>query len=66
MPENTTLPPVLVDTAVLERLANLAIQIGRYPPAKRNQYAHWAYVPWDLIETVRAELDAVGLEWRCP
>jgi hypothetical protein len=46
------------------RLEQLAVAVALYPAARRNDHALSAYVHWELVEAIRAELDARGYDWR--
>lgn len=48
----------------LTRVATLACEVAMEAPAKQNKFSRAAYIPWDLVTRIRAELEAGGVEWR--
>lgn len=46
------------------KLAAWAITVAAAAPEKRNRYTRHAYIPWSVVEGIRADLDAAGVDWR--
>jgi hypothetical protein len=46
------------------KLEKLAAEIAIIPPIRKNEAATSAYIPWEVIEALRAELAASGFDWR--
>lgn len=45
------------------KLARLATEVAITAPARRNKYARDARIPWRVVEAIRAELEAAGVDW---
>lgn len=41
-----------------------AIDVVHAVPLKRGQHVFAASVPWDVIDRLRAAVEAVGVDWR--
>lgn len=48
----------------LKILEKLLVEVAICPPLKKNQYAYNATIPWDLVERIRSEVEAMGVDWR--
>lgn len=48
----------------LTPLEKLAAQVAIRVPIKRGKYSVSARVSWDLIETLRRELETRGFDWQ--
>lgn len=53
----------LTDDQVAQ-LLGLALDVAMYPPARTNQWATRAYVPWESINALRDLLEAAGIPVR--
>ena len=47
-------------------LLDTTIAIARNAPLRRDARASYAQIYWPLIEKLREQLDALGIEWRRP
>ena len=47
-----------------QRITALALQIAATPPERRDRRAYLAQVPWRLVDELRDELAAAGVDWR--
>ena len=57
-------PLKISNVPALQQIAGIATWIAIAAPARRNRFAHSAYVPWSAIEELREELERIGLDWR--
>lgn len=48
----------------MTELDKLAAEVAIIPPPRRHESAVSAYIPWDLIQRMRAELEKRGFDWR--
>jgi hypothetical protein len=48
----------------ISKLERLAIEVAISAPMTANQYAISAYISWELIHELRAELESMGHDWR--
>lgn len=66
--EEPTVPsPEMLSGAIEEHLRTLsamAVELAVTAPEIRKVGSAYGYVPWSLIERVRATCDAIGLDWR--
>lgn len=49
-------------TKKMERVLGLAALIAAHPPLKRGRN-YRAYIDWELIDTMRAALEDIGIDW---
>ena len=47
-----------------DRLLVLACEVAIKAPLRRNQYSSEARIPWWIVEELRAELAARGVDWK--
>lgn len=56
--------PFKVPPTRAQALAKLAAEVAIVAPLKRSRHSPRAYIDWQLIERIRAELEAAGWPWR--
>ena len=65
MPELVCSTADTADTAdPAAALMDAAIAIARNAPLRRGTYVSHAKIYWPFIEDLRAQLEALGVEWR--
>lgn len=48
----------------IDRILALAFDIAAAAPLKRGKYVTHAGIPWTLIEQLRDEFTASGIDWK--
>jgi hypothetical protein len=48
----------------LTKIEKLAAEIAICAPERQGTYSRGALVPWETILEIRAELDALGIDWK--
>lgn len=48
---------------VVHELMKLALEVAVAAPIRRNRWSVNAYVPWQVVEDIRRELDRLGIDW---
>ena len=46
-----------------DKLIVLACEVAVHAPLKRNQAAEAVRIPWSIVEEIRKELTARGVDW---
>ena len=46
------------------KLEGFAFSVALEAPERQNKWAYTAYIPWDLVNDIRAELEELGYDWR--
>lgn len=48
----------------LTKNEKLLVEVAIGAPLKKNEFSVEARIPWELMDRIRSELDAAGIQWR--